>query len=91
MEKKVVIKATEEEILELVNKHFGINEDSIVATEELGNEDWVVDVSPYEFDLTDFIDWDKKAIKKYCMREALHRMCDEGILEAGEYIIDCTW
>lgn len=91
MEKVVVFKASEEEILELVNKHFGTNADSIVALEELGNEFWVVNVSPYEHDLTDFINLKNKDIEKYCIRDALDRMCFDGVLEAGEYIIDCTW
>ncbi len=91
MEKVVVFKVSEAEILALINAHFNIKADSIVATEELGNEDWVVDVSPYNFDCSDFIDWDRSDIQKYCVREALSRMCHDGVLEAGEYVIDCTW
>ena len=91
MKKTFVIETDEHEILDLINKHFGIAEDSIVAVEELGNEVWVVDVSPHPFELDDFIVKYKMSIKKYYFREALARLCYDGVIEEGTYNIDCTW
>lgn len=94
MERKLIIKATEQEILDLINEHCAVDEESIVALEELGNQDWVVDVSPECFD--DEMDYivirnGKRCLRNFCVREALNHLCNFGHLEAGEYIIDCTW
>lgn len=89
MEKVTVIKATEQEIIELIQSRFGVEYDSIVGAEELGNRDWCVDVS-----LAD--DFEKEDIKNsdthnFMTRSYLNVLCSENLLEAGEYIIDCTW
>ena len=94
MEKTVTIKASEDEILKLINDHFGTSEDSIVALEELGNQYWYVNVDSYDKSANP-IRYDRytgsKVIEKYLVRDALSILCKEGILEKGEYIIDCTW
>lgn len=95
MEKAVVIKASEQEILDIINEHFGTDEDSIVALEELGNQDWVVDVRAIEDDPDYFLAISKRTgkpyIKNYYVGEVLNHLCFLGKLEAGEYVIDCTW
>lgn len=94
MKTKLVIEATELEILALINKHCNVNEDSIVALEELGNEDWVVNVSPARFGLEDdFLTTrdGEQCLKQFHVRNALDYLCSLGHLEEGDYIIDCTW
>lgn len=94
MEKITVIKASEQEILDLINKHFGTNEDSIVALEELGNQEWHVSVSrdeTAEYPARNYGKSGKAEIKQYCVSDALDILCYVGLLEEGDYIIDCTW
>ena len=94
MEKITVIKASEQEILDLINQHYGTNEDSIVALEELSNQEWNVSVSrdgtseyPVRYNRIS----GKPEIEQYMVRNALDILCYVGLLEAGDYIIDCTW
>lgn len=94
MEKVVVFKTNENEILEMINKHFCTEMDSIVADQELGNQVWVVHI-----DKTLNDEQDEEEIAKfiagqyipYMVPRLLNRMCKDGILEEGEYTIDCTW
>ena len=91
MQKSVVFKCSEQEIINLIQEHIGGNFDSIVAAEELGNQDWVVDVGNAD-------DYDEETVKgylsgeyHYCTQSLLNTLCSKGVLAAGEYIIDCTW
>ena len=93
MEKVTVIKASEQEIVSLIQKHISEKFDSIVAAEEIGNQDWTVTVNmPDSFEeetVQEVIDG--KNWGQYRTREimcVLHRM---GHLDAGDYIVDCTW
>lgn len=92
MEKLTVIKISEREILDLINECLDLGEESIVELEELGNQDWVVQVSPrcideYSIHVVDC----KRKLHNWRTRDALNHLCWLGILEAGEYVIDCTW
>lgn len=88
MDKKVVIKATEHEIVELIQKRFDTSFDSIVADQELGNQEWVTYVEEaHEYDYARLRD----AYKLYMCNSYMNVLCKEGVLEAGEYVIDCTW
>lgn len=92
MQKKTVIKATENEIIELIKRYINPKYESIVASEELDNQEWVVDVGP-----VDSIDqYQVRGIMvdgelQFATGTMLNMLCDRGILEAGEYIIDCRW
>lgn len=94
MKKITVIEASEQEILDIINEYFGINEDSIVALEELGNQVWCVRVGPVsEFDkkqgyVSDVL---TNGNYQYNVGVMLDILCDAGKLEAGDYQIDCTW
>lgn len=88
IEKSVVFKCKEQDIVELIQKRFDPNFDSIVADQEIGNQDWVTSVSPAS-------DWDFDQIEDpqsiYMCDAYMNVLCSEGKLEAGEYIVDCTW
>lgn len=93
MEKKVTIYASEQEIVELIQKFITPKFDSIVAAEEIGNQDWTATVElPGKYELEDVQEvldgdddgqWKTRALMCY-----LHKL---GHLEAGEYVVDCTW
>jgi hypothetical protein len=90
MKKTTVILATEREILEIINEHFGCTEDSIVALEELGNEVWCVSVKEemlFDEDLNSILGGDYQ----FKVTDMLDILCSAGKLESGEYQIDCTW
>lgn len=93
MEKKTVISADEQEIVELIQKHISTKYDSIVAAEEIGNQDWTTSVElPDEFDkegVNEVILG--KCWGQYKTRSILNVLCQMGKLEPGDYVIDCTW
>jgi hypothetical protein len=93
MKKKTIIGATEQEIVIIIQEHISKSYDSIVAAEELGNQDWTVKVEmPNEFDEEDVAEVvSGKCWGQYKTRSILCVLCKMGHLEAGEYIIDCTW
>jgi hypothetical protein len=88
------VKATEQEIIELINSRFpGTDLDSIVAAEELGNQSWVIEVSAASRD--EIAEFEEGYLLGETMMfktaEALDILCAEKVIPAGEYIIDCTW
>lgn len=92
MNKKLIIEATEREILSIINKHFPAYDDSIVAIEELGNQKWNVDVKPLEVEKEHEILNSPKPIDfMFNTSDILNHLCFLGELEEGSYIIDCTW
>lgn len=93
MKKKVVITCDEREIVDLIQKYITPKYDSIVAAEEIGNQDWTVTVEmPDEFDEVDVAEIVAGAgWGQYHTREILCVLHKMGHLEAGDYIIDCTW
>ncbi len=93
MEKVTVIRASEAEIVALVNKHISSGYESIVSAEEIGNCDWTTLV-----ELPDISDEETvaKVITgtgdgQFETRAILNVLCKMGHLEAGDYVIDCTW
>jgi len=93
MIKKTVIHASEDEIATLIRKHISDDFDSIVAAEELGNQQWAVTVRmPEPQDRKDVKSmFDGKCWGQYKTRACLNILHEMGHLEAGEYLIDCTW
>ncbi len=89
--KESIIKAREEDIIQLVNKHlpFVKKFDSIVAEQELGNQEWTVSVSSVK-DVTGSFE-EVNSSTTYRTPELLDILCTLGHLEAGDYLIDCTW
>jgi hypothetical protein len=94
MEIITAVKATEQEIVDLINKRFPDTDlESIVAAEELGNQDWVLDVAPVSMaTIAEFeIGYLLGETTMFKTAEALGILCAEKVIPAGEYIIDCTW
>lgn len=99
MEKVTAFKASEQEILDIINNHFGRSFDSIVALEELGNQVYVVDVRPVAYymqsqadEITEKLEQNKSDSEFMFMVDTmLDMICDAGKLEPGSYLIDCRW
>ena len=90
MEKIVTIKATEREILDIINDHFGLEEDSIVALEELANQVWCVNVRASDADEND-MERILAGNAQFMVNSMLDQLALVGKLEDGNYQIDCTW
>lgn len=89
IERKTVFKCNEQDIVKLIQERFDPDFVSIVADQEIGNQEWVTYVSPA--DDYDYIEADNKQFNIYKCTPYMNILCTEGKLEAGEYIIDCTW
>ena len=89
MEKVTVIKASEQEIVDLIQEHICKDYDSIVAAEEIGNQDWTTSVGIPDYMLVDI----KELKEDYMFRtsDMMDVLCQMGHLEAGDYVIDCKW
>jgi len=91
VEKFTVIKASEQEIVKLLQERFDSRLDSIVALEEIDNQVWCVDVEPVtEMDEL-FVDEINRGDYQFKTSVMLNILCSEGLLEAGDYEIDCRW
>jgi hypothetical protein len=93
MNKQTIISASEREIIDLIQEHIREDYDSIVAVEELGNQSWTVSVSiPDEYTSNEVKDI-KENNGSYMWQTSsiLDVLCGMGHLEAGDYVIDCTW
>lgn len=92
MRKVTYIQATESEIVDLIQEHLNPEFDSIVATEEIGNHSWTVNVE--DISLARFLTLRTSIEDQYCCvytRDYLNMLCSLGFIEAGDYVIDCTW
>jgi hypothetical protein len=93
MEIVTVVKATEQEIIELIDQRFGVDFESIVAREELGNQVWVTQVERANKD--EVAELTRVIMEEECLMyrtgDFLNILCLEGRIPAGEYLIDCTW
>lgn len=89
METTTITKASEEEIIKLINTHLPILKgfDSVVADEELGNQEWAVTVTASFADFKELTE-DKKI---YRVRNGLNCLAFLGVIPEGDYLIDCTW
>lgn len=96
-EKLTVFKTTERSVVQFIEDITGHNIDSIVACEELGNQEWNVVVSVRkESSMTSYddLDYDKfltTGDAQFRVKLILDKLCEAGHLEAGNYTIDCTW
>lgn len=92
--KKEFFSCDEQDICKLIQEELGITcYDSIVAYEELGNQVLRVNVSLADkYDLGVFNEMVLNSESpKYKLGSLLSILCTNGHLEAGEYVIDCTW
>jgi hypothetical protein len=79
---------------ELVNKHFPItnNRYECVAEQEWHNDSNYA----YEVEAKDFTEYYRKRIFEennfmYCAGEFLNKLCFDGIIEPGAYLIEVYW
>lgn len=91
MEQISAIKMTEDELVAMINTHLPVFKDfdSIVANEELGNQDWSVSLSKADAD--DFDILKEPDDVRWRTQELMGVLCYLGHLPEGDYLIDCTW
>lgn len=90
---KKVIEISEQDVIKILSEHF---EDidpikfSIVASQEVDNQIWVVNVRAKEYSQEDL---SKFKAKKYqwCVLNLLDHLAHKGVIPEGAYNIDCTW
>jgi len=91
MHTEITTYASEQEILELINSYFNLDEDSLVALEELGNQDWCITVEPADkYDMDALLEV-KNGNAQFSTNAMLNQLCSSGVLLSGKYVIDCTW
>ena len=92
MKKSTVIEISEQDLTDIINKHYGTALEGFVAMEELSNEVITRDVSPAKWDdVDDIAEFKRRDFKHYILTDLLDDLCFEGVIEEGEYLIDCTW
>lgn len=92
MEKSTVIEVSEQELTDIINKHYGTDLEGFVAMEELSNEVITRNVSPCKWeDEEDIAEFKRKSFQHYILTDLLEDLCFEGVIEEGTYLIDCTW
>lgn len=89
--KEVIIRCSDRDIEELVRRHYPqYKEYELYASEEHDNSYMVVTISS-----TDVGTYERDAFEagdgQYMARTLLDKMCFDGYLEPGKYIIDGTW
>jgi len=91
MHTEITTYASEQEILNLINSYFNLDEDSLVALEELGNQDWCITVKvANKGDMDDLLEV-KNGNAQFRTTAMLNQLCSAGVLLPGKYVIDCTW
>lgn len=91
--KEIIIKVSVYDVEKLIHDFYGRSID-ITSDLELGNQVIEVDIKNRELDL-----YHLKQIKEfrannnffYITYTLLDDMCGWGLLEEGNYLIDCTW
>jgi hypothetical protein len=91
MKKITVIETDSNEIEGLLHKYYGITYE-IVAAEELSNRSTLnFDVEPKLDDEDDVNDILSGKWIAWCTNDLMNKLCLDGHIEAGNYIIDCSW
>jgi hypothetical protein len=97
MQKKTVIEMEYGELEKLIEKTYGFEEYSIPAEEEKGNE------CSLTFNLVkdeEINEWDKADLEKmkttkkpmqYRTHLLMQDMCNNGVLEPGDYVVKIFW
>lgn len=92
MKKSTVIEVSEQELTDIINKHYGTDLEGFVAMEKLSNAVITRNVSPYKWEDEEGIaEFKRKSFQHYILTDLLDDLCFEGVIEEGTYLIDCTW
>lgn len=94
MKKTTVIKCDYREIENLLKEHYGITHYEIVAAEEVSNGsnlDITVDGKLDDYDLKGVAEVLSGKFKHYFTGQMMNKLCADGYLEAGEYIVEIYW
>jgi hypothetical protein len=94
MEKITAIRTDNSEVEKLLKEHYNIDWE-IVPAEELSNGtslDYDIDAEPLsEYDLKAFEEIKAGGFRRYQTRMLMNKLCIDGYIESGNYIIDCSW
>lgn len=94
MKKESVFRVAYHEFEALVNKEYNKTDYSIVADEELSNDSSKsYSVEKMELSKYDKLDLEKfkKGHQPYMSNILFQDLCNKGIIDEGEYIIDICW
>lgn len=94
MEKVTIIKTDYNEIEDLLDQHYGITHYEVVAAEELGNGsnlDYDIDGKLDKWELEDFEEIQNGKFLLHRTRILINKLCADGYIEAGNYIINVSW
>lgn len=94
MKKKSIIEITDRELDNLVHDKLGYKEYEFVPVEECGND------SDHSFDVDGKLDkWGLETLEKWKNGQFVHysngivlnKLCADGHIEKGEYIVKVSW
>jgi hypothetical protein len=97
MEKKTIISCDYNEIEDIIFKHFG-HRYEIMPMEEIGSSQYAAvaeysvretPLDEYEVENLDTL-WEGKP-SQYILSSILTHLCNQGLLDAGDYLIDVNW
>lgn len=92
MIKEIVIKCNYNEIEHLLEQHYGITHYEILAAEECVNgTNLDYDIDGKDYDEDDVAEILAGKFKHWCTSDLMNKLCADGYLEAGNYIVSCSW
>ena len=83
---------TEDEAMQLIKEHFGVDIKSIVAQECLSNQEWVVNV---EYPLDTEGEYLKEVLEENSFEFEtslfINHLKIRGVITTDMVVVDCTW
>jgi len=93
-EKKVLIVVDCSDLEAFINKHYD-HKIEIVADQETGNDVSITiklsKVEMREFEQKQLDEYKKSGKGMYMLNTLMRDLCNQGILDAGEYLINMSW
>jgi len=94
MKKKSIIEISYKELEKLVKEKLGYKNYCFVAVEECGNDSdhqFDVDGEIDDFDLEDIKSWEEGKFVNYSNGIILNKLCADGHIEKGDYVVTVCW
>jgi hypothetical protein len=94
MEKITVFKTDDAEIEDLLDKHYEIRHHEIVPAEECNNGsslDYDIDGNLTSYEEETFLEIKNGRFVHWSTQTLMNKLCADGHIEPGNYIIDISW
>jgi hypothetical protein len=92
MKKEIIIRCDYNEIEDLLELHYGITHYEILAAEECSNgTNLDYDIDGKDYDKDDVAEVLAGQFKLRCTGDLMNQLCADGHIEAGTYIVSCSW